>query len=282
MEAAASGMESRGLYLFDFDGVICDSCDECTIAALRTVRSLGVLGDEEEAILDGADSPPMWLLEEMREIRPAIEVGWQIPVMLSVVLDRKKGVATGSMTTEEVITKYESLVSATLERWGKTDRDMIEAFGGVRDRWMTDDLQSWLEANSFYSGISQGVSACRGEVTVVTTKQQRFAIALMRHAGVREKDLPDKDIYGLGMYKAKSDVIVDRMRAGKYSPEETHFFEDRWPTLAKCLKDERLEGVKFYLCDWGYVAPHERELANAEDRVQILRLDRFGMVVAPP
>jgi len=266
--------------------VICDSCDECTIAALRTVRSLGVLDDDEEAILEGTESPPRWLLEEMREIRPAIEVGWQIPVMLAVLLNQKKGGEGGAksagVTTEEVITNYESLVSSTLGRWGKTDRDMIEAFGGVRDRWMADDLQSWLEANSFYPGIPEGVSSCRGEAAVVTTKQQRFAIALMRHAGVEGGNLPDSDIYGLGMYKAKSDVIVDRMKEGKYSPQDTHFFEDRWPTLAKCLKDDRLEGVRFYLCDWGYVAPHERELAKAEERVEILPLNRFGDVVASP
>lgn len=32
-------------------------------------------------------------------------------------------------------------------------------------------------------GVNEAVSACKGEVYVVTTKQQRFASALLEHAG---------------------------------------------------------------------------------------------------
>jgi hypothetical protein len=97
---------------------------------------------------------------------------------------------------------------------------------------------------------------------------------------VDDKALPDDDIYGLGMYKSKGDVIAERMTSGSYSPDETRFFEDRWPTLAKCVKDERLHGVHFYLCAWGYVTPYELELAKAEPRVEVLdELDDLNKLV---
>jgi hypothetical protein len=96
---------------------------------------------------------------------------------------------------------------------------------------------------------------------------------------VDDKALPDDDIYGLGMYKSKGDVIAERMTSGSYSPDETRFFEDGWPTLAKCVTDERLHGVHFYLCAWGYVTPHELELAKAEPRVEV-ELDDFCKLVA--
>lgn len=276
------GDSGGGLYLFDFDGVVCDSCDECTVSALRTIRRLGALDQPLDTV---PDHPPTWLFDKMRKIRPAIEVGWQIPVLLSVFLNQqyaheRSGGQTAAMSVADIIANYESLVDQWLAKYDKTDRDMIDTFGSVRDDWIATDLNSWLDINTFYPGVAESMNCCRGEGVLVTTKQQRFAIALCRHAGVTEEALPDEDIYGLGMYKKKADVIVDRMEAGAYGSDATHFFEDRWPTLAKCLADDRLEGVKLYLCSWGYVTDAERALAEAEPRVEVIGLDDFASIVS--
>ena len=68
---------------------------------------------------------------------------------------------------------------------------------------MAADLNSWLESNKFYPGVPDALNDCAGDAVVVTTKQQRFATALMRHAGVDNEAIPDDLIYGLGMYKGK-------------------------------------------------------------------------------
>ena len=217
----------------------------------------------------------------MREIRPAIEVGWQIPVLLSVFMEQEYASTPDkpAMTVSEILANYESLVETWLEQHNLTDKDMIRTFGKVRDDWIADNLSSWLDINVFYDGISQGISKCTGETVLVTTKQQRFANALVRHAGIPEASMPDESIYGLGMYKSKSDVIVERMTQRGIDPANTYFFEDRWPTIDKCLKDERLDGVKFYLCSWGYCTKEEIALASSESRVQVLSLDDFEAVV---
>ena len=77
-------------------------------------------------------------------------------------------------------------------------------------------MKSWLEINTFYRGIAQAINECAGEAVLVTTKQQRFATALVRHAGITNDSMPDNQVYGLGMYKSKSDVIADRMKNGGY------------------------------------------------------------------
>mmetsp|Transcript_20120 Transcript_20120/g.24883 ORF Transcript_20120/g.24883 Transcript_20120/m.24883 type:complete len:301 (-) Transcript_20120:28-930(-) len=267
------------LFLFDFDGVVCDSCDECTVSALRTCQKLGgaaLVSDSDD------DRPPTWLFERMRAVRPAIYVGWQIPVLLAAIVEQRRTEENGgpsAMSDEEIITNYEMIVTDQLSKWEKTDKDMIELFGGVRDEWIANDLSSWLDINRFYPGVPESLNACRGKGVLVTTKQQRFAVALVRHAGVGPEAMSDDNIYGLGMYKGKADVIAERMIAGGYQPENTFFFEDRWPTLAKCLKDERLDGVNLCLCSWGYVTPAEREMAEAESRVRVLELADFANIV---
>jgi len=257
--------------------VVCDSCDECTVSAWRTCTILNAIKEEDSEELD---HPPQWLFDKMREIRPAIEVGWQIPVLLSVFLEQQASATDSSpaMTVPEIIQSYESLVEDWLQTHKLTEKDMIQTFGEVRDDWIANDLDSWLDINTFYDGISKGISDCEGEAVLVTTKQQRFATALVRHAGINESAMPNDSIYGLGLYKSKSDVIVDRMKNGGYAPSNTHFFEDRWPTIAKCLKDDRLEDVNFYLCSWGYCTKGELVLAESEPRVKVLKLEEFADV----
>jgi hypothetical protein len=89
--------------------------------------------------------------------------------------------------------------------------------------------------------------------------------------------MPDESVYGLGMYKSKADVISDRMRNGGY--ETALFFEDRWPTIARALSDERLGNVSFYLCSWGYCTERELKLASEEPRVEVIKLEDFPKIV---
>lgn len=140
-----------------------------------------------------------------------------------------------------------------------------------------EDIKSWLDINTFYKGIAQAINGCAGEAVLVTTKQQRFATALVRHAGITNDSMPDDQVYGLGMYKSKSDVIADRMKNGGY--KTAHFFEDRWPTIEKALLDDRLANVSFYLCSWGYCTEKELQLASEQPRVKVLRLEEFASVV---
>ena len=319
----------RRLFLFDFDGVVCDSCDECTVSALRTCHRLNVIAvsaakktdsaaadtddnyntdndstdnnnnnntDNNKAIaaviMEEAEYPPPWLFAKMREIRPAIEVGWQIPVLLAVLLEQQQQQQEQQqqqdqhtiLSDDEIVANYQTIIDKWLQKWNLTKRDMVDTFGSVRDAWIAEDMTSWLAINKFYPGVPQALDHChRGSSSnksiLVTTKQQRFAIALCRHAGVCQEALPDNCIYGLGMYNGKSDVIAEQMQNGGYAPTDTHFFEDRWPTLVKCLQDERLHGVRFYLCSWGYVTQAELELANAEPRVEVIGLDDFARIV---
>lgn len=128
--------DSNNLFLFDFDGVVCDSCDECTVSAWRTCRMLNAIPNNDFDTTQ--DMPPQWLFEKMREIRPAIEVGWQIPVLLSVFLDQqlKSSPSSPAMSVQEVLENYEQLVEDWLKKYKLTDKDMIQTFGKVRDDWI--------------------------------------------------------------------------------------------------------------------------------------------------
>lgn len=267
--------KSGDVFCFDFDGVVVDSCEECTESALRTLRALF-----PTMAWPNSPAPPA-LAEEMRTLRPYIETGWEIPVMLRLRHEAAQGdesiPAVASLLAGAP--PLRELVDASLERWGVESDEFVRGFGEARDKWMANDLSSWLQINPFYEGVPEALTACAGTAHIITTKQKRFAVALVRHAGVGEGAVPDGHIHGMGEYKSKADVIAQLLdEAGEGAT--AHFFEDRWPTLVKCAADLRLEGrVKLYLCDWGYVQASEIEAAHAEPKVDVISRADFTAIV---
>ena len=300
MSSVHAASKPGDIFCFDFDGVVVDSCDECTESALRTLRTLF------PTMKWPASPAPPALATEMRTLRPYIETGWEIPVMLRLRHEASEGddsiptvasLLSGDAPLRETVDK-------SLSRWGVSSGDFVGALcaadferffclrrvhlfpapsaasvrdlfsricsGAARDDWMAEDLHSWLQINPFYGGVPEALTACAGSAHVITTKQKRFAVALVRHAGVGADAVPDACIYGLGEYKSKADVIARLL--DEAGPGTTaHFFEDRWPTLVKCAADPRLDGrAKLYLCDWGYVQAAELEAARAEPKVEII------------
>jgi hypothetical protein len=52
---------------------------------------------------------------------------------------------------------------------------LVNLFGSVRDKWISDDLQGWLAPNKIYPGVADALTGSLNsgdtEVYIVTTKQ---------------------------------------------------------------------------------------------------------------
>jgi hypothetical protein len=61
-----------------------------------------------------------------------------------------------------------------------------QAFGDARDGWIARDEEGWLDANGFYErlGVRDAARDAAADVYIITTKQARFACALLKHAGI--------------------------------------------------------------------------------------------------
>lgn len=218
----ASASATRVVAL-DFDGVICDSEPELTLSAWKAASELwpeimtsAAALDPKEAgarrswvggqwsALQGerADGLPNWLAVKMRLLRPCIETGYESVLMMRLCADEALSAAPGKrpLTPGEITSNWDrDLRDTLLARYGLREEEAIERYAVVRDAWLESDEDSWLAANKFYDGaveaLRSAVDADEDEIYIVTTKQQRFAQALLRGAGI---DLPDDRVFGLG------------------------------------------------------------------------------------
>eukprot|EP00252_Welwitschia_mirabilis_P005315 TRINITY_DN1581_c0_g1_i1.p1 TRINITY_DN1581_c0_g1~~TRINITY_DN1581_c0_g1_i1.p1 ORF type:complete len:137 (+),score=35.59 TRINITY_DN1581_c0_g1_i1:254-664(+) len=129
------------LYALDFDGVLCDSCGESSISALKAAKE-------------------RWP-DKFSTVDPETET-W--------ILDNMRVVAAG-LTTEGILENWIKLKPTLMLEWNESKDELVELFGKIRDEWIKHDLTSWIAANRFYPGTADALQFASSKLFIVTTKQ---------------------------------------------------------------------------------------------------------------
>ena len=137
------------------------------------------------------------------------------------------------------------------------------------------DFDGWLKPNELYPGVAEAVLAAQGRddaaVKIVTTKQGRFALAILEKMGgivIPEEDMYSTTVSGI----PKADVLRSLGTSGR--PRKI-FVEDKLSTLEKVCKASDLDDWELYLVDWGYNTASERARAAANPRIEVIGVDAF-------
>ncbi|PIA34243.1 hypothetical protein AQUCO_03800080v1 [Aquilegia coerulea] len=261
------------LYALDFDGVLCDSCGESSLSAVKAAKI------RWPSLFNGVESSlEEWIVDQMHVVRPVVETGYENLLLVRLLLEiqlpsiRKSSVAAG-LTVEEILENWTKLKPVIMNEWNENRDELIELFGKVRDEWLEKDFSSWIGANRLYPGVSDALKFASSKVYIVTTKQSRFADALLQQlAGVT---LPSDRIYGLGM-GPKVEVLKKIQSKPENQGLTLHFVEDRIATLKNVIKEPELDAWNLYLVNWGYNTQTEREEAASIPRIQVLELSDFS------
>ncbi|PKA66423.1 hypothetical protein AXF42_Ash007121 [Apostasia shenzhenica] len=261
------------LYALDFDGVLCDSCGESSLSALKAAKI------RWPTIFEGVSSElEDWIIDQMHFLRPLVETGYENLLLVRLLLEiqipsaRRSSVADG-LTPEAILEKWPELKPVIMKEWNEARNELIDLFGSVRDEWMNEDLSGWIGANRLYPGIADALRFSSSHIYIVTTKQCRFADALIKElAGVT---IPPEKIYGLGT-GSKVEVLKKLQAMPQHQGLKLHFVEDRLATLKNVIKEPALDGWNLYLGRWGYNTEKERKEAESIPRIQLLDLSVFG------
>ena len=254
-------MTAPAILALDFDGVLCDGLIEYFQTAWRAYCQL---------FLDAESSPPEGLAEQFYPLRPVIETGWEMPLLLHAL---QQGVSA-----EAVLDHWPTLVQALLADTSLQPDVAMAAVDGVRDRWIKTDLDNWLSLHRFYPGVIdrlQGAIAAGIFPIIISTKEGRFIQALLAQAGV---DLPREQIIGKEINQPKTDTLKQFQQSAAAevsSPVPIWFIEDRLKTLDKVKAVDDLQDIVLFLADWGYNTADERARAASDSRIHLLSLSQL-------
>lgn len=230
------------LFLLDFDGVVCDSAIETAVTGWRAAQQFW---DD----ISG-DMPPAALIDGFRQVRPALETGFESILIMRALYD---GVSAHALLENfsaemKIITVCNTLDSA----------DLKAEFARVRDHWIANDLTEWVQMNPLFEGVANRLRQLNNGPQpwyIITTKQERFVTEILNANNV---PFPPERIYGLDRGQSKIETLTELKAT--HPDAGLLFIEDRLPTLTGIRKVAALDAVTLYLADWGYNS--EQDLAH--------------------
>ncbi|MGJ5673332.1 MAG: HAD family hydrolase [Nostochopsis sp.] len=243
----------------DFDGVICDGLIEYFEVAWRTYCQVWFPANE---------TPPNALASQFYRLRPVIETGWEMPVLIKALLE--------GITETEILQDWHNLNQKILRKDNLRAKEISTKLDKLRDEWIANDLESWLSLHRFYPGVIDKLKATIASTSkpyIISTKEGRFVQKLLQQEGV---NLGSEDIFGKEVKRPKYEILRELIQLHKVPQETVWFVEDRLKTLQLVDQQTDLKDVKLFLADWGYNTPLEKTTAQNHPRIQLLSLSQFG------
>jgi phosphoglycolate phosphatase-like HAD superfamily hydrolase len=245
----------------DFDGVICDGLIEYFQTAWKTYRLIWESTSE---------TPPPGLAEQFYRLRPVIETGWEMPVLIRSLLDGIPEAELFSNWVAIALDQVQTLNMPPVEIAAQLDR--------IRDEWIATDVDNWLAQHRFYPGIAarlQQIISSPVIPFIVTTKEQRFVRQLLKQQQV---EFAESQIFGKEVKQPKAQTLrflIDQHAPQSDQPTSVWFVEDRLKTLQNIEIQPDLQVVELFLADWGYNTEAERSIAQRDSKIHLISLSTF-------
>ncbi|UIE39943.1 HAD family hydrolase [Leptodesmis sichuanensis A121] len=250
-------MTPPSVLALDFDGVLCDGLKEYFKTAWMAYCKLWQPSEK---------TPPAGLAESFYRLRPVVETGWEMPLVLKAVVD--------GLAETELLADWPTIAKRLVSQYNLDPATLMAEVDGLRDRWIADDLHSWLAKHRFYPGVSDRLKAILQtdtHVAIISTKEGRFIQQLLQQEGI---DLTDLQILGKEVKRSKANTLKELIQI---FPTATFWFvEDRLKTLQTIQQHPELAEVALFLADWGYNTSGERLLAEQDPDLHLLSLSQFN------
>ncbi|HEY9850178.1 MAG TPA: HAD hydrolase-like protein [Leptolyngbyaceae cyanobacterium] len=242
----------------DFDGVICDGLIEYFETAWRTYCQIW----SPPSLI-----PPQDLASRFYRLRPVIEVGWEMPVLLQALMQE--------VPQEKIWLDWTGISQQIIQQEGLKAAEIGAKLDNIRDEWIATDLKGWLSLHRFYPGVIeklQRVLASEVKLVIITTKEGRFVQQLLQEQNI---EILTESIFGKECQRPKHQLLRELIATSTDNSIKIWFVEDRLKTLQSVENQPDLETVQLFFADWGYNTPAQHESIRSSQRIKLLSLSQF-------
>lgn len=219
----------RKLILWDFDGVIIDSMQECLLTSYNAFLSFG----NSEAQSVSLTAIPASVSEHFFKFRKYVRPAGEYYLMHQSLVE-----------SEDIATPE------AYQRYVKLKKDKISAFQPLffqqRNSFRQENEQEWLELHQVYPHIFGAWERLQMDYKfiVVSNKDKRSIKMLLDHFHLG----PVSEIYGSDFSNNKYEIIQHLIKSKHLSHADVVFVDDH----AGHLRDVQPLGVKLGFANWGF------------------------------
>ena len=243
---------TRPLLVLDFDGVMCDSVEECFVSSWTAYHELfrGLPGSEA----------PVEARARFRAMRPFIRSGEDF-VLVQEILDRG-----------EIVDSQAEFDRAWQRPGIPSPRVFKELFYQARSSLMGRDRQAWLAMNPIHPHVASAISRLSPVVKffILSTKKPHFVRETLAANGIHVP--PERVLYSEG--EPKLSMIEKLLQSQDDVPDgRALFVEDQ----IDAIRGNTNPRIQVYLASWGYV---QKSWMEGTPAVPVLTPDAFAKLLA--
>ncbi len=237
-------MKKQPLLVLDFDGVICDSRDECCLSSWIAYYDLYKKNRPARV--------PLSLGAEFARLRPFIRTGGDFLLI-------QEALEAGQDVTDQK--EFDALA----ERAGPEKMKLFkELFYQARSALLSEDRPFWLSLNRIYPHVFDVLRSLLPEapVQILSTKRPQFIVEIVDHAGLKVS----KDCIHESGAEEKLPRAESLRKEGGF--ERAVFLDDQIDNIRGNTNPK----VEAFLAAWGYV---KKEWLSGQDGVPVMTVEGF-------
>ncbi len=240
----SNNQNNKLIYALDFDGVICDSAIETAITGWKAAQN--IWQDMPTSL------PSNHLINDFRRVRPLLETGYEAIIIIRLLYLKVR--------PESLLQNYPQQIQTCIESNKLKVPQLKQLFGDIRDHWISQAPQQWLEMNPLFGGIKEQLAILANSTWyIITTKQKRFVKQILQ---ANKINIADHCIYAMEAKMSKQETLIQLSK--QHPKQNIIFIEDRLPTLINIQNNQQLKKIKIKLklANWGYNTENDRKKAQ--------------------
>jgi len=238
---------SKKIIVFDFDGVVCDSTDECMVTSWNAWENWESRKSFRKTVDEFSEDEK----SSFRKVRPRVRGAGEYYIL-------RRAFSEGiNIENQEKYNKLE-------KHWQEYIKPFKIVFFEARDRLRKDDVNAWINLHPIFDGVIKTMKALNNQnrLYIATLKDAKSVRLILESQGLKIKE---ERLYDQSQIKSKLQAL-DRFRKQiGCSKGDMVFIDDNVTHLVE-PKDA---GYSVYLTTWGESMEEYLHMAK-QHKIQLL------------
>ena len=240
------------VFVFDFDGVICNSIIECMHVSYKAYCRID---------LKASETIPQGIQQDFLEYRYLIGPAKNFYFLWKAIIQAEKY----SKRIDELYFELKSSKSGL-------ENEFEKLFYSIRNEMKKNDYKQWILLNPIYEEMRQAFDNTIDvkNIFIVTAKDSDSVVDILHSNNIL---VNRTNIYGREISLNKVELFKQIIRDQKVKPENIYYLEDK----LSILTDLKETGITCFLATWGYNSPGAVYKAeqNGINTISLNELDSF-------
>ncbi len=232
--------EPPKIAVFDFDGVVCDSTNECMVTSWNAWEKW----NDREGFRRSLESFSSDEIARFRDLRPRVRGAGEYYIL-------RRSLEEGRLIEDQsTYDKFE-------EKWHEHLRPFKKVFFEMRDHLRKENLDDWIGLHQVFSDVVTVMKRLHGEnrLYVATLKDERSVRLILEKQGLV---LPPEHLLDQSQINSKLQALNMFIEQTGCTKDDLVFIDDN----VTHLLEPKLEGFKVYLAAWSSPVKEYLDLAE--------------------